>query len=192
MRTSAPRSDRDTQSLGTFLERNYEFVGDKHELFSTSDYHENWGNRHEKWLLGKKDRWYYITPSGDLMYYQYAGAATGSPDWSVEAAQVGHGWKFKQVFAGANGAIYAIKTNGDMYFYKHDGVSDGSAAWSVEGAKIGHGWNFKQVFADLWDLGRFTDCPSCADARRDRLVRMNLAQRIAPPIPCDRCGGGAA
>ena len=46
-----------------------------------------------------------------------------------------------------------------------------------------------RVFADLWDLGRFTDCGACGDARRDRLVRMNRAQQIAPPVVCPVCGG---
>jgi radical SAM enzyme (TIGR01210 family) len=46
-----------------------------------------------------------------------------------------------------------------------------------------------RVFADLWDLGRFIDCASCGDARRARLERMNVSQQLAPPIPCDRCGG---
>lgn len=56
------------------------FIGDKLGLYliRTSngefDYHENWGNRGEKWLKGRKDPesesveecWYYITPEGDL------------------------------------------------------------------------------------------------------------------------------
>jgi hypothetical protein len=48
-----------------------------------------------------------------------------------------------------------------------------------------------RVFADLWDLERFSDCPSCFAARRERLLRMNLAQRTCPPVSCEQCGGGA-
>lgn len=46
-----------------------------------------------------------------------------------------------------------------------------------------------RVFADLWDIARFTHCPACATARHQRLAHMNLTQRVAPPVSCDRCGG---
>jgi radical SAM enzyme (TIGR01210 family) len=44
-----------------------------------------------------------------------------------------------------------------------------------------------RVFADLWDLEKFSDCPACFVARKERLERMNLAQTIEPPIGCSRC-----
>ena len=47
-----------------------------------------------------------------------------------------------------------------------------------------------RVFADLWDLTRLKDCADCFDAREGRLRRINLEQRIAPPIRCSSCGGG--
>jgi len=43
------------------------------------------------------------------------------------------------------------------------------------------------VVADLWDLERFSHCPTCFPARKARLHRMNLSQRIEPRISCD-CG----
>jgi radical SAM enzyme (TIGR01210 family) len=46
-----------------------------------------------------------------------------------------------------------------------------------------------RVFADLWDIARFTHCTVCATARHRRLLHMNLTQRVAPPVRCDRCGG---
>ena len=46
-----------------------------------------------------------------------------------------------------------------------------------------------RVFADLWDLDRFSDCPSCFTARHDRLRRMNLEQRAHPSVTCTVCGG---
>jgi archaeosine synthase beta-subunit len=46
-----------------------------------------------------------------------------------------------------------------------------------------------RVCADLWDLDRFSDCPSCFDARHDRLRRMNLEQRAHPSVVCTVCGG---
>jgi radical SAM enzyme (TIGR01210 family) len=45
-----------------------------------------------------------------------------------------------------------------------------------------------RVFADLWDLDRFADCPSCFDARQARLRRMNFEQRTPPSILCAGCG----
>lgn len=48
-----------------------------------------------------------------------------------------------------------------------------------------------RVFADLWDLGRFTRCPTCLPARRARLESMNLHQRPKPALVCAQCGAGA-
>ena len=48
-------------------------------------------------------------------------------------------------------------------------------------------------FVDLWDLAAFATCPACLDARRARLLRLNLEQRVPDPIPCAACGAcGAA
>jgi uncharacterized Fe-S cluster-containing MiaB family protein len=56
---------------------------------------------------------------------------------------------------------------------------------SVErGLAFGRG----RVFADLWDIERIFDCPTCSHARADRLARMNLSQAIEPPVACDACG----
>jgi radical SAM enzyme (TIGR01210 family) len=44
------------------------------------------------------------------------------------------------------------------------------------------------LLADLWDLERFSACPACFPARRDRLARMNLAQRGEPAVACAACG----
>jgi hypothetical protein len=46
-----------------------------------------------------------------------------------------------------------------------------------------------RVFADLWDLGRLKDCGDCFDARAERLLRINLEQRVPPPVSCAACGG---
>jgi archaeosine synthase beta-subunit len=45
-----------------------------------------------------------------------------------------------------------------------------------------------RVFADLWNLDRFANCPSCFAARQDRLRRMNLEQRASPMLVCAECG----
>lgn len=46
-----------------------------------------------------------------------------------------------------------------------------------------------RVFADLWDLERLKACADCFDVRASRLRKMNLEQRVAPPVPCSVCGG---
>lgn len=54
------------------------------------------------------------------------------------------------------------------------------------GLGLGHG----RVFVDTWDLDRAVPCSRCGPARVERLRRMNLTQRVEPPIVCD-CGSGA-
>jgi uncharacterized Fe-S cluster-containing MiaB family protein len=44
----------------------------------------------------------------------------------------------------------------------------------------------ERIFADVWDLEQFSGCAACFTARRDRLHKMNLGQKVLPPIerPC--------
>ena len=42
-----------------------------------------------------------------------------------------------------------------------------------------------RVFMDLWDVERFYTCARCSPARAARLRRMNLTQRLHPPVACD-------
>jgi radical SAM enzyme (TIGR01210 family) len=44
-----------------------------------------------------------------------------------------------------------------------------------------------RVLADLWDLEKFSRCPACFPARRERLHRANLSQVPGAPVPCDVC-----
>ena len=41
-----------------------------------------------------------------------------------------------------------------------------------------------RVFADTWDLERFSDCPACFNARKERLERMNSTQQLEPAVTC--------
>jgi archaeosine synthase beta-subunit len=59
---------------------------------------------------------------------------------------------------------------------------------SFAGGLARHG-HLGRLFVDLWDLGRFAECPHCLDARRARLHAMNLEQRVLPAIRCARCSG---
>jgi hypothetical protein len=45
-----------------------------------------------------------------------------------------------------------------------------------------------RVLADLWDLPAFAACPVCLDARRARLLRLNLEQRVPERVACAACG----
>ena len=40
------------------------------------------------------------------------------------------------------------------------------------------------VFGDLWDIDRFSSCDKCLDMRKERLIQMNLHQKIYPKITC--------
>ena len=42
-----------------------------------------------------------------------------------------------------------------------------------------------RVFVDLWDVKRFYICARCGPVRQARLRRMNLTQRLHPPVACD-------
>jgi archaeosine synthase beta-subunit len=55
----------------------------------------------------------------------------------------------------------------------------------AQGIDLGRG----RVFADLWDLGVFSNCSPCFEARRARLARMNLSQSIQPQVECAACRG---
>ncbi|MDY7091496.1 MAG: radical SAM protein [Acidobacteriota bacterium] len=46
------------------------------------------------------------------------------------------------------------------------------------------------VTADLWDLERFSSCPSCLSRRRERLERINLSGRTEASIHCEDCSHG--
>jgi archaeosine synthase beta-subunit len=57
---------------------------------------------------------------------------------------------------------------------------------------IAHAATRGRVFVDLWDLERFSNCPHCVGARRDRLHAMNLEQRVLPPTTCSEHRARAA
>ena len=44
--------------------------------------------------------------------------------------------------------------------------------------------NRAQVFVDTWDIGFLSGCSTCFDARKNRLEKMNLTQKILPTINC--------
>jgi predicted RND superfamily exporter protein len=52
-------------------------LGDRLGLFTTGNYHENWGGQNERWLLGDKDDWYYVTPAGQVFRWSGQPNASG-------------------------------------------------------------------------------------------------------------------
>jgi uncharacterized Fe-S cluster-containing MiaB family protein len=79
-----------------------------------------------------------------------------------------------------NGALDALAAEGAFEPPRLEDLEDalGAALPSVRG----------RVFADLWDLRRLAACEACFAARRDRLQRMNLEQRVPPLAGCETCG----
>jgi radical SAM enzyme (TIGR01210 family) len=78
-----------------------------------------------------------------------------------------------------NGALEALAEQGEF--------SPPRLATLEAAAAYGVGLRRGRVFADLWDLEKFSACPACFAARKDRLERMNLAQEVGPPVECSRC-----
>jgi len=78
-----------------------------------------------------------------------------------------------------NGALEALAEQGE-FSPPRLVTLEGAAAYGV-GLRRG------RVFADLWDLEKFSGCPACFAARKDRLERMNFAQTIEPSVVCSRC-----
>ena len=50
--------------------------------------------------------------------------------------------------------------------------------------EYGIGLNAGRVFADTWDLDQFSHCKKCIDQRTNRLIAMNLSQKIISQYKC--------
>lgn len=75
-----------------------------------------------------------------------------------------------------NGALSALEKQG--YFHSPN-------IESLEKVlEYGISLNKGRVFADLWDLGEFSDCEFCIEARKNRLDQMNLQQQVLPKLVC--------
>jgi hypothetical protein len=76
--------------------------------------------------------------------------------------------------------------NGAMDFLMKKGDFNLPDIHSLETVlEYGIGLNAGRVFADVWDLGQFSKCDKCLDKRNDRLVRMNLSQKIDTAVECE-------
>jgi radical SAM enzyme (TIGR01210 family) len=81
---------------------------------------------------------------------------------------------------GGNGALETLLTIGAFRPPRLEEIEQ-----SVELAHTRAG-SRGRLFVDLWNLDRFSDCPACFAARRQRLDVINLEQRIPPRIRCDK------
>jgi radical SAM enzyme (TIGR01210 family) len=76
--------------------------------------------------------------------------------------------------------------NGAMDVLAKGGFHQETSLISLEQVlEYGIGLGKGRVFADLWDLERFSPCDTCKEARRTRLERMNLSQKILTKVDCD-------
>jgi hypothetical protein len=104
--------------------------------------------------------------------------------------------------AGAS-VLALIPTRGDPPDRQRAGAMDALAAEGLFAAPslatledaaaqaIHHAAGRARVLADLWDLPALATCPACLDARRARLLRLNLEQRVPERVACDVCAASA-
>jgi radical SAM enzyme (TIGR01210 family) len=81
---------------------------------------------------------------------------------------------------GGNGAMERLKEAGE---FARPRLSTLEKALKYA-LKLGKG----RVFADTWNLGLFSECHCCLEARNRRLHTINLSQQMLPPIACATCG----
>ena len=75
--------------------------------------------------------------------------------------------------------------NGAMDLLREQGNFTPPSIKSLEKVlEYGIGLNKGRVFADTWDLSLFSKCEKCTKKRTERLVEMNLTQKIVPPVEC--------
>ncbi len=92
------------------------------------------------------NRFYGITLSGKLVWYQHDGFNDGSFAWRPPV-EVGNGWSFAGIFSGGDGIVYGITNDGQLVWYRNNGSDHGAVSWQP--AKVvGNGWGgFKDVFS---------------------------------------------
>jgi radical SAM enzyme (TIGR01210 family) len=106
-------------------------------------------------------------------------------EWAVKSAEFAFGCGADVVSLlptrGGNGALDRLQETG--------GFSPPKLATLEKAQEGALALGKRRVFADTWDLGRFSTCSNCFEARRARIQGMNLQQVILPRIPCQTCAG---
>lgn len=85
-----------------------------------------------------------------------------------------------------NGAMEALQAEG---LFQPPQLEDIERSLETAADMVSSG---RRIFVDLWDLERFSRCPHCFHARRDRMRAFNLDQRLHGMASCNVCGIGAA
>lgn len=76
--------------------------------------------------------------------------------------------------------------NGAMDLLQRQGYFTPPDIRSLEAVlEYGIGLGTGRVFADVWDISLFSKCPRCTDARKERLISMNLNQQIGKRVQCE-------
>jgi hypothetical protein len=107
------------------------------------------------------NRFYGLTPTGDLMWLSHDGWQTGRDQWT--RLKVGSAWNgFQRVFGGSDGVVYAVTSSslgscvlnrtcrpaGTLLWYKQSGYATGDASTWSEPKIVGTGWDtFTKVFS---------------------------------------------
>ncbi len=79
-----------------YIHHGDDFIGDKLGLYFAGDWYENWGDRGEKWLKGRRldkpdsneEAWYFLTPDGDLFRWNGVDAPPAAISRSIYRATV--------------------------------------------------------------------------------------------------------
>jgi radical SAM enzyme (TIGR01210 family) len=78
-----------------------------------------------------------------------------------------------------NGALDALAARGEFVPPRLDSLE--------EVIDYGITFNVGRILADLWDVQRFSDCPKCFTARKERLHAINLSQHARARVNCANC-----
>ncbi|HJZ40517.1 MAG TPA: hypothetical protein VJ203_09145 [Bacteroidales bacterium] len=75
--------------------------------------------------------------------------------------------------------------NGAMDLLQENGLFSPPDIRSLEKVlEFGINLHAGRVFADVWDIGLFSSCDHCIEQRKNRIIEMNLNQRMAPSVTC--------
>ncbi len=88
--------------------------GDKLGLYTTGDYHVNWGGLDEKWLMSNDQSWYYITPNGDLFRWHGRSNVLGAVGRMIKR-DILRDKTLKGTFVAKFGRPPSVKNNNDFH-----------------------------------------------------------------------------
>jgi len=109
--------------------------------------------------------------------------ADEAAEWAERSAAwaFAHGIEHVSLIAvrGETDALRALAAGGDFTPPSPSTVEDAFDRCLALGAGV--------VTVDAWDLDRLLRCDSCREARRARLLRMNLTGAVESRVACERC-----